>query len=112
MMLPEAEDSEGEQEREEIEVEDLRSWLPAIYADRLRDESLELDKGEEQQEPEQVQEKEQQEPEQQENDMAHSDSDCYNVIGLSGASGCFPSPFTLVTKGHLAEHATNGLPHN
>jgi hypothetical protein len=42
------------------------------------------------------------------NDMAH----IYSMMGLSGASGCFPSPFTLVTKGHLAEHATNSLPHN
>ena len=36
----------------------------------------------------------------------------YSLLGLSGAAGVFPSPFTLVSKEHLASHATSGLPHN
>ena len=42
------------------------------------------------------------------NDMAF----CYEVLGLSGAAGCFPSPFTLVPKEHLHAHATSSSPHN
>ena len=37
---------------------------------------------------------------------------CYEQLGLSGAAGCFPSPFTLVTKEHLHAHATSNTPHN
>ena len=36
----------------------------------------------------------------------------YSLLGLSGAAGIFPSPFTLVPKEHLASHTTSGLPHN
>ena len=183
MMLPEAEASEGEQETEEFEIEDLRSWLPAIYAGRVGDVRLEeqedmvvgdhleqemeaagaggssggeveteatdqLQQPQEEREPPtagrmvakaagaggssgtqvETEARDQlQEPEEERelpadeyetvlmpvklvhaNDMAH----CYSVIGLSGASGSFPSPYTLVPKAHLAEHATNSLPHN
>jgi hypothetical protein len=41
-------------------------------------------------------------------DMAYA----YIKLGLNGASSLWPSPFTLVTREHLGNHAIDGKPHN
>jgi hypothetical protein len=129
-----------QQQEEEQELEDLRRWLVPVgevdtglvssATDQLEAESGQERAGEadESQESEgdvmeqrEVEEDEPMEVEAAEfidrhfkvkvfyaGDMAKS----YAEKGLSGASGSFPSPTTLVTRLHLKGHAASSKPHN